>query len=268
MRMPHVGREYNDNIDQRRPTKEPQHPISLAAQQVGAIDINPDDPQGCSFRIEVLGRDYHLRAESKASCRDWVITLNRVKEARLQQGNVKLVTPPSNPFDLLDPQPNRDMTPRVVVVSNRERTRAVDEAEQWDEMMNPAGNEPAAIGNLDPSKRRSAIQTVVLARWSKRNSSISRLAAKLARWARSLQKYGCGNADAVQLDRHVHPPGHDDKMRTRKFSKDDFSGMYGGQGQSSSSASNPNMGGTGLPKPNRNIRAFSVTSEDDSRMIA
>ena len=183
----------------------------------------------------------------------------------MQQGNVKLVTPHAGPVDLLDPHPSRDMTPRVVVVSNRERTRAVDEAEQWDEMMNPSGGEPAAIGNLDPTKRRSAIQNVVLARWSKRNSSMSRLAAKLARWARSLQKYGCGNADAVQLDRHVHPPGHDDKMRSRKLSKDDLSGMFGRETQS---PSNPASQNTGLSKPSRNVRAFSVASEDDPRMIA
>jgi hypothetical protein len=230
-------------------------------QQVGSIEINPDDPQGCCFGIEVLGRDYHLRAESRASCRDWVITLNRVKEARLQQGNVKLVTPQSNP---LNPQTNRDMTPRVVVVSNRERTRAVDAEDQWDGMMNSASGEPATVGNLDPSKRRSALQTVVLARWSKRNSSVSRLAAKLARWARSLQKYSCqGDADDVQLDRHVHPPGHDDN-RARKHSKDDLSGLYG----ESQSSSNPALPHESPNKPIRNARAFSIASEDDSRMLA
>ncbi|GKY92344.1 hypothetical protein MPSEU_000205300 [Mayamaea pseudoterrestris] len=239
---------------------------TLDLEKVGTIEVNIDDTRGCCFRIEVLGRDYHLRAESRASCRDWVITLNRVKEARLQQGNVKLVTPSPSPLDLLDPHANRDMTPRVVVVSNRERTRAVDEDDQWDEMMNLNGGEPATVGNLDPSKRRSALQTAVLARWSKRNSSISRLAAKLARWARSLQKYSCqGNAaDDVQLDRHVHPPGHDDEMRSRKLSKDDLN-IFARENQQSFNSSMPRGG---IDKANRNVRAFSLTSEDESRMLA
>lgn len=194
---------------------------TLDLEKVGTIGVDDTDPKGCSFAIQVLGRLYHLRAESRASCKDWVISLNRVKEARMQQGNVKLVDPAfQQPVDLLDAGASDLVAPRIVVVANRERTRAVDESHEWDRLMVPetCSQDPAdsAMGSSlpDNTKRRSTIGTVVLARWSKRKTSLSRLSAKLARWARSVRKYGCMHADSVQLDPNVHPPGHDDRLKT------------------------------------------------------
>jgi hypothetical protein len=50
-------------------------------------------PNGNTFTIEVAGRIYYLCADSKESACDWVITLNRVKEARMQVGGLKLIHP-------------------------------------------------------------------------------------------------------------------------------------------------------------------------------
>ena len=187
----------------------------LINSQVGGIEIDESDDKGCSFTIQVLGRLYHLRAASRVACKDWVITLNRVKEARLQQGNVKLVDY-AQPVDLLDAASSQDMVaPRVVVVANRQRTRAVDETVEFERLMVKGdASDPASL----TERRRSTIGTVVLARWSKRKSSLQRLGTKLAKWARSVRRYGCAAAaDAdVQLDRHVHPPGHDDHRRSTK----------------------------------------------------
>ena len=184
--------------------------------------MNESDEKGCSFCIQVLGRMYHLRAESRASCKDWVINLNRVKEARMQQGNVKLVDPAyTQPVDLLDPASGDVVAPRIVVVANRERTRAVDQDQEWDDLMtrqeqnnnnirnNMASNPQHSNSSLSSEKRRSTLGTVVLARWSKRKTSLNRLSAKLVRWARSVRKYGCATEQSVHLDHHVHPPGHD-----------------------------------------------------------
>ena len=183
--------------------------------KVGCIEIDPDDSKQRSFTIQVLGRMYHLRADSRTSCIDWVITLNRIKEARLQQGNVKLV---SRPLDFLDSNVD-DLTPRVVVVANRERTRAVDEEAQWGQLYQiPSEKQnPTQI----EQKRLSSLSTVVLGRWSKRRSSLQRLGTKLSQWARSVKKYGCIDIDAenVSLDRHVHPPGHDDGKQEKVESK-------------------------------------------------
>ena len=184
---------------------------TLDLAKVGSIVINHEDSGGCGFTINISERPYHLRADSKAACKDWVITLNRVKEARMQQGNVKLVMPGTKQApDLLDD----DYTPRVVVVANRNRTRAVDdddihswEAIGWNE-------DPAKDGNnfvAAPSSNR-------LARWQKPRTSLTSIANKLLKWARSLRKHSCTDAENhVVLDHHVHPPGHDDKPKVSFF---------------------------------------------------
>lgn len=176
----------------------------------------------------------------------------------MQQGNVKLVGLPttttaaslatsaldllhsggksSNPTATAVAQP--DGTPRVVVVSNRERTRAVDEEEQWDQLIRV---DPHTLEmDVDPvtgdstyahnNKRLSSFSTVVAARWTKHQSSLQRVGTKLSKWARSVKKYSCANVDGMseapahlssygdggaQLDKYLHPPGHDDKKITK-----------------------------------------------------
>lgn len=178
---------------------------TLDLAKVGSIVINHQDSNGTTFTINISARPYHLRADSMAACKDWVITLNRVKEARMHEGNVKLEVPSKNhPPDLLD----HDYTPRVVVVANRQRTRAIDDEEiqSWEKGATWSNN-PANEGRnyMAPSSGR-------LARWQKPRNTFSRLASKLARWARSIRKHGCADAENhVILDHHLHPPGHDDK---------------------------------------------------------
>ena len=179
--------------------------------------MDPADEDECAFTIQVLGRLYHLRAENKVSCTDWVITLNRIKEAHMQQGNVKLVQPQQQanhqPMDLLD----QAVAPRVVVVSNRQRTRAVAETQDFDQIMmdNPDAQELQGIGGGSGGKRLSTIGTVVLGRWNKRRSGLSRLRGKLTKWARSLRTLSCASEGNAGLDNHVHPPGHDDARKKK-----------------------------------------------------
>lgn len=59
---------------------------------MGEIAIDDTDPDGCTFTIQVKNRPYYLRAADKARCNDWVIILNRAREARLQVGNIQLAT--------------------------------------------------------------------------------------------------------------------------------------------------------------------------------
>lgn len=227
--------------------------LLFCSLQVGIIEIDSDDKTEHSFRIQVMGRLYHLRANSRASCHDWVITLNRVKEARMQQGNVKLVGRPttttaaslaSSALDLLQNKSTlvEDGTPRVVVVSNRERTRAVDEEDQWDQLIRVDPHHHALEMDVDPvtgesmyahNKRLSSIGTVVAARWTKHQSSLQRVGTKVSKWARSVKQYSCTTADGatespahatssgggggVQLDKYLHPPGHDDKLSKQKI---------------------------------------------------
>lgn len=139
----------------------------------------------------------------------------------MQQGNVKLVQQQphqhQHPMDLLGSAENV-VAPRVVVVSNRQRTRAVAETQDFDQIMrdDPEDQELQGIGS--ESKRLSAIGTVVLARWTKRRSSLSRLRSKLTKWARSLRNLSCASDSNVGLDNHVHPPGHDDARKKKHLS--------------------------------------------------
>ncbi|MGK3733854.1 MAG: hypothetical protein ACI8RD_000758 [Bacillariaceae sp.] len=168
---------------------------SLDLSKVGSIVINHEDEKGCCFTINISKRPYHLRADSKAAMKDWVITLNRVKEARMQEGNVKLVMPkdfqdnhrPNQPPDLLD----ISNTPRVVVVANRQRTHAVedDEFHSWEGGMDE--NNPYKDMNI-----QSTSSITPIARWQKANTSINQIASKVLRWARSIRKFSCA-ADAA-----------------------------------------------------------------------
>mmetsp|Transcript_12602 Transcript_12602/g.26685 ORF Transcript_12602/g.26685 Transcript_12602/m.26685 type:complete len:487 (-) Transcript_12602:455-1915(-) len=164
---------------------------SLDLAKVGSIVVNNEDENGCCFTINIAKRPYHLRADSKTAMKDWVITLNRVKEARMQEGNVKLFIPKDfqnnhnqPPIDLLDDQ--EFTTPRVVVVANRQRTHAVedDDFHSWE-----------ASGTMDennPFKDITSTGTAPsIARWQKPTTSITHLAGKVLRWARSIRKYHC-----------------------------------------------------------------------------
>lgn len=67
--------------------------IIFYTHKVGEIAIDKTDPEECTFTIQVSNRPYYLRAEDKARCNDWVIILNRAREARHGWGNIQLVNP-------------------------------------------------------------------------------------------------------------------------------------------------------------------------------
>lgn len=175
------------------------------------------------------------------------------------------VTPP----DLLDQQSEDFVTPRVVVVANRQRLRAVDESNEWSQLIRLEDGTPAESETVNPydHRRRSTLGTAVVARWTKRRSSLSRLGAKLARWARSLRKYKCSDieTESVHLDHHVHPPGHDDKAKMRMKSVDGASAMTSGGSQGMSNPAHVAQS----PKPRLAGRGYSnASSDDEARMIS
>lgn len=249
---------------------------TLDLEKVGSIVIDSEDTEGVSFHIQVLGRLYHLKANSKASCKDWVITLNRVKEARMQQGNVKLVNLSFQPpVDLLDTPAQTDdlVAPRVVVMANRHRTRAVEEEHELNRLIHleeNVGQGQELVYRQKSEKRISAIGTVVLGRWTKRRSSLSRLRSKFTKWARSVTSLTCKSDSAVALDRHVHPPGHDDRTI-----KDGLpSGTTKVTGQTRMEGSNWIAKETSMPirstaAPGQNrARKMSTASDSDVRVLS
>lgn len=111
--------------------------------KVGEIAIDKTDPEQCTFTIQVKNRPYYLRAEDKARCNDWVIILNRAREARMNVGNIRLVTQGQKDggiagngamsLGLLDAHRSQagsdDYAPCIVISALRPRTRAVSHFE-------------------------------------------------------------------------------------------------------------------------------------------
>jgi len=174
---------------------------TLDLAKVGSIAMSEEDKTGCTFHIQVADRPYSLRAESESMCVDWIITLNRVKEARMNIGRVKLVTPrflpalkmsKPRPMDEKD-DPMNDAAPRVVLMANRPRTHCADSTQWQDSIATGTSattestssptrqNTQMAFNSLTPENRQD------LAVWEK-PPPYKRIRDKLLQWARSIKK--------------------------------------------------------------------------------
>ena len=96
---------------------------------MGEIAIDKTDPEECTFTIQVSNRPYYLRAEDKARCNDWVIILNRAREARHGWGNIQLVNPTVD--DVVgaggrSQAGSDEFGPCIVISALRPRTQAVN----------------------------------------------------------------------------------------------------------------------------------------------
>jgi hypothetical protein len=173
---------------------------SLDLANVGEIVQDKSDPTGCSFTIQVAGRPYYLLAQDRSTCKDWVINLNRVREARNQIGRMKLV----------NGHEEEKYAGRVVVRANRRRLHRLNSDEDFLEL----GNSPSTTQQswmIDPS----------LSRWEKRRTGLERIRYRLIVWARRIRRFGCFShedhvvqhrSDAVSgqarnHDSHYYPHG-------------------------------------------------------------
>jgi len=189
--------------------KRKKHLATLDLAKVGSIAISAEDESGCTFHIQVADRPYSLKAESESVCVDWVITLNRIKEARMQIGRVKLVTP-KLPALLLAPSTDEKeenyklneendvcAAPRMILEANRPRTRGVDKS-QWQEIMaSETGNTTNTIVP-EPAQRLNEISSESLNFKTKQNLAVwekpstferirERIRKKVLTWARSIR---------------------------------------------------------------------------------
>ena len=231
---------------------------SLDLLKVGDIRCDEEDPEGCVFAIQVSDRPYYLRAETKAACKDWVINLNRVREARLEIGGIQLVQPhfshDYNEIEVVDGggsagDRNRsesdEYAARVVMIANRNRTRAIATTETEESLKQMIQNQRASsmdVGgvadflNAPSSPGKSGTEgglrlehspggrvladhlpPVVLARWQKRRSNFQRLRYRLTQWARKINVMAC----TVIPHHHV---AHEYTPDTANFAADHVSG--------------------------------------------
>jgi len=202
---------------------------TLDLLNVGSVAMDDTDPADCSFIIEVAGRSYYLCAESKDHAMDWVISMNRVREARMEIGNLKLIEPRQIESKLLDD----DYAPRVGVVAPRKRAKGLGNEDFDDEVeycidskqsensnnvsgvsgftgaLSPvSGMESVVSSNicakhmaLVPTRQPSNRRQMALVRWRKRRPSYQNWMRRLSRWAKRLTSVRCVvNEDFQHLD--------------------------------------------------------------------
>ena len=190
------------------------HHTKTQKTQVGEIAIDQTDPDKSTFTIQVSNRPYYLRAEDKTQCNDWVINLNRQREARMQMGNIQLVTSP------LDDPHRSQAGPHIVISALRPRTHGsdlppdlltchTDEAQEqievmgnWDHLQEGVAGSTLR-GQLPSSPRKSPVNvttndgtTPTMAKWQKKHSAMHQLSLRFLKWARSITK----QADACRRE--------------------------------------------------------------------
>lgn len=199
---------------------------------MGEISIDTTDPDGCTFTIAVKNRPYYLRAEDKARCNDWVIVLNRAREARMNVGNIQLAAPSLEGGvggTHRSQAGSDDYSPCIVISANRPRTRAVAGFDGVPDLLasNEAGEEQEQIEVVEGSASHVQglhHQTVLgvmgaghissplasmepVAKWQKRHSRLHVLSLRFLKWARSItnQADACRRAegDVVVVPKHV-----------------------------------------------------------------
>jgi len=210
---------------------------TLDLYKVGEIAIDKTDPEECTFTIQVSNRPYYLRAEDKARCNDWVIILNRAREARHGWGNIQLVNPTGIDDDDVvggvgggrsQAGSDDEFGPCIVISALRPRTQAVNYGED-DAVLPP---DLLSAGGVGGSEEQEQIEVLdgrdnpqllmmqhqqqqqqyqmedeqqlqggrpVAVKWQKRHSAVHHLSMRMLNWARSITS----NADACRRQKDV-----------------------------------------------------------------
>jgi len=197
-------------------TKRTKVLATLDLCKVGEIAIDKTDPEECTFTIQVSHRPYYLRAEDKARCNDWVIILNRAREARMNVGNIQLVKPNlegggvgSNGLTHRSQAGSDDYAPCIVISALRPRTQAVMnfevdenlggqgvpdllglEEEEQIEVMKRDDHHPnidqLPVSPLQEHYQQQQHPGESIAKWQKRHSKMHTLSLRFLKWARSI----------------------------------------------------------------------------------
>mmetsp|Transcript_26183 Transcript_26183/g.40136 ORF Transcript_26183/g.40136 Transcript_26183/m.40136 type:complete len:548 (+) Transcript_26183:267-1910(+) len=175
--------------------------------KVGDICIDDSDMKESTFTIQVADRPYYLRADDSSTCKDWVINLNRIREARVHLGGVQLV-PSQYWSDERNRSDSGDFGPRVLVSANRERTHRasyadvsfLNDTEGIGVELTPSDEYGCVTRETQPHSQNSDLNAFLrpdmMARWQKRRTSMQLLKYKLTQWARRIRALrGCVGSD-------------------------------------------------------------------------
>lgn len=182
--------------------------------QVGEIAIDRTDPDACTFTIQVSNRPYYLRAEDKTQCNDWVITLNRAREARMNVGNIQLVKPklddphrsqagsdeyaPCIVISALRPRTHgSDLPPDLLTCHTEEEQQQIEVMGNWDHFQTQSIDAAAKSSPKAPLAASSPVASQPMAKWQKKHSTMHQLSLRFLKWARSITK----QADACRREK-------------------------------------------------------------------
>jgi len=184
--------------------------------KVGEIAIDRTDPEACTFTIQVSNRPYYLRAEDKTQCNDWVITLNRAREARMNVGNIQLVKPklddphrsqagsdeyaPCIVISALRPRTHgSDLPPDLLTCHTEEEQQQIEVMGNWDHFQTQAIDAAAKASPKTSLAASSPVASQPMAKWQKKHSTMHQLSLRFLKWARSITK----QADACRREKDV-----------------------------------------------------------------
>lgn len=220
--------------------------------------MDPSDPAACTFYIDVAGRKYHLCAEATDWAKEWVIRLNVVRDARMNQGGLKLVEPTMDDGgevgggvvgDGMRPRSySEDYTARVVIEAQRPRTKGLgkDDFSDLEQSLEGAHETNASAlhvtsamsptGSLE-SSNMSNMDKPVAVRWKKRRSPFENLARRLSRWARRVRMIRCVIKNDVV---HFHSEGNPERYQIQDIERNypQVQKLSNGYAQNSTSLTN------------------------------
>lgn len=189
--------------------------------------MDPSDDSDCTFTIEVAGRNYFLCSDTKEKARDWVIALNRVKEARMNIGRLELVYPDGNDSDedkaptrmVMNAKHTRARTKKVGKDDFSEMDKSIEEESNSGPVttMVPTNPSPSAASNSlsssSPQHQGLTVNTFlnpnaidvlprnvknnVIVGWQKQRSAAQNWGRRLSRWAKRMTQVRCVVKDDV-----------------------------------------------------------------------
>jgi len=228
---------YGKELKYFKSKKKEKCLATLDLLRVGSILMDFSDTSGCTFTIEVAGRQYYLCADTKERAQDWVITLNRAKEARAQVGGLKLIDPNFGHEGKRQLQhrsrsgsdsDDENVVTRVVMNAARPRTKGLGK-EEFSDMeksmeeeernidghfitTNTTTSPSAGTRSVASSSPRHTFQNArlnqlsllhmnaqndVAVRWTKQRSAVQNWARRLSRWSKRMTMVRCVVKDDI-----------------------------------------------------------------------
>lgn len=170
---------------------------TLDLTKIGEICMDTDDETKCTFKLHIRDRPYILKAENSGICEDWVINLNRVREARVKLGGMDLVEPTFQPqpqdydskHDRKRSESSTELVSRVSVKASRKRSQACYGIDNY--MQDIETTDENKGGEPDSPSSGSG----VFDKWNKRQNHFQRMKSRIARFVRWMRIARCNTAN-------------------------------------------------------------------------